>query len=306
MLKRLQTMTRKSGGGTTPPAFPEDWDEEKNIYIANKHYRRYDHLAQPYWDPFVEYCENIPSQNTKAKLDAVSVNLVSEVSTALVGITRLDNTPLSGITNDAWRYNSDFSNSSQQWTSGNDFNVFNFYYIYAIDDDMTNTQKDKAKQLRLYLLRRAIDSAKPYTYGRETMNVSNRNMLVYYGTKTKGDGQSLYDIYKIGDEETLFNVQKTTFDFWTDNYYYQCYNYEGAMNGNWEPFSNGRTNGHAIYMEPNVSRDQNIQIPAASILAEIQDKQIAQFTTESTTRTFFFTSFFIATNKILTERSLLI
>lgn len=304
-MKRLQAMLKKNSSGGTSPAFPSGWDDTKNIYIANKHYRRYDHLAQPYWDPFPEYCENIPSQDTKAKLDAASINLVTSPDILNVGITRIDNTPLAEVTNDAWDYNSDFSDNSQRWTDGNDFNVFNFYYIYAIDSDMTNAQKDEVKKLRLYLLRKAIEDANPYVYGTAKQNITNRNLNTYYGTIIKGDGPDLYDIYKIGDEETLFNVQKVTFDFWSDNYFYQCYNYYGAFKGNWAPFSNGLTNGHAIYNEPNVTAANNRQIPKAAILAEINGEEIASYTTGSTTRTYYFTSFFVATNKVLTERSLL-
>lgn len=300
MYKRLQAMVRNTSGDT-PAELPPDWDEEKNIYIQYKQLRRIDHLLKPKWADFQEYCENIPSTDLQAKLDAVAVNL-NAYNLEHIGITELSFSPFADEINPAtWAYNSDYNNSNSRWTDGNTFKVYHFYYITRRDADTPYADQNAPDLLRLYQLRQVIEGADLYSYGEKTQNVCNRNLLTYYGTKKKGSGGSMLELFKIGDTETLNSVQYAA-NFAGGRYL--TYDYTSRMNsGASQPFSNGRqlTDQAYIYSEPGITLALNNQKPAAAVLGYFNNRTI----TTIGSYTYRFSGIYVATTKTITERNIL-
>lgn len=289
-----------SNNGSVEPVIPTGWDPNKNIYIENKHFTRYDHTVLPYWNTFTEYCEDIPANYTASQWRSKCIN-IGVWGTNKVGITRLKNTPLTDLqTSDDWGFNCDFSNYMQRWTDGNtDFNVYCFYYLYDYRTNWTDENKDKATQLRLYLLRRAIEECNLYNVGQQDQNITNRNMLMFYGTKIQGTGGSTISLFKCGDVENLCDVQEVV-HFPLNNYYtYKCNRY----NENDAPFYKTTRPSKKIFIEGNATEQQNATAPRAAILNEIDDVEIASLSSTEKIRC---TMLWVATTKTTTERSLLI
>lgn len=303
-MKRHLAMTRKANGGTTPAA-PSYWDETKNIYIQYRWLRRLDHLLLPRWNDFQEYCEN-NTFTTQQQYDDASINLNATTDPAKIGITELTFAPFADETNPAtWAYNSDFNNSNSRWTDGNEIKVVNFYYITRRDNTQGATQLNAPHLFRLYALRNAIESQGFYNYGAQDVAVSNQNLNTYYGTLKKGTGGSIVDLFKVGDTETLKNVQ-TAASYAGGRYL--TYDYASKLRTGTNPsapFANGRqlTNQAYIYSEPGVSLAANNKTIDAAILGYFNNEVI----TTIGNYTYRFTSILVAVDKdrVITERSIL-
>lgn len=303
--RRFQAAAARTGGNSSP-VMPSSWDPTKNIFIQNRLLARYDHIAAPYWDPFVEYCENTNSLLTDQQLRDKCMN-VGTASLSKIGITRLKDDPLDPSNPDLFSYNSDFSDSSVQWTSGNDaFNIYSFYYLTDYDTNMTTSEKEEANFLRLYYLRKAIEEANPYTIGTQDEDITNRNMRQFYGTKIKGNGLSTLNLFTIGTDKTLTNIQETrNRDFWGDPVnQYRCFDFDWFMTSGYsQPFYNRRTDWADFYIEPNISTANNYAIPQAAVLGIIRNGTMKQISNDEKIQ---FTVMFILTLKTLNERDLLI
>ena len=302
---KLYTAMRKNGSGGSSPSSLPNWDPTKNIYITFKKMARFDNAGTTYRAPFIEYCEDLPTGITDQELKDACMNL-GTASTAKVGITRLTNTPLTTPqTPYIWGYNSDFDDSTNQWTTGNNMlNYWCIYYLYFINNGWSNTLKADAKKLRIYWLRKAIEEADPYTVGTSKQYISNRQFNKWTGTTIKGSGRNILDEFKIGNTATLYNVQEanTAYSGFEE---YRCFDFYGIQNGNTPPFSTGLTSWHRMFRETNgITRAENFKIPEAAIIAEVSDQYVADLTNQNAT--IYFSAFWLVNyGKVLTERSLL-
>lgn len=303
-MKRHLAMTRKANGGTTPAA-PSYWDETKNIYLQYRWLRRLDHLLLPRWSDFMEYCEN-NNFTTQQQYDDASINLNATTDPAKIGITELTFAPFADETNPAtWAYNSDYNNSSNRWTDGNEIKVVNFYYITRYDNTQGATQLNAPNRLRLYALRTAIESQGFYNYGVKDVAVSNQNLNTYYGTLKKGTGGSIVDLFKIGNTKTLKEAQYSPT---AANTQYKSYDYVSKLQTGTNPsppFANQQqlSNIAFKYSEPGVSNDANSKTIDAAVLGYFNNVVI----TTIGSYTYRFSGILIAVDKdrVITERSVL-
>lgn len=304
MYKRLQAMVRNTSGDT-PAELPPDWDEEKNIYIQYRWLRRLDHLLLPRWNDFQEYCEN-NTFTTQQQYDAASINLQANTDLNKIGITELTFAPFADETNPAtWAYNSDYNNSNNRWTDGNEIKVVHFYYITRYDNTQGATQLNLPNRLRLYALRQVIEGEDLYSYGEKTQNVCNRNLLTYYGTKKKGSGGSIVDLFKIGNTKTLKDAQYSPT---AANTQYKSYDYTSKIQTGTNPsapFANQQqlSNIAYKYSEPGISNDANSRTIDAAVLGYFNNIDI----TTIGDYTYRFSGIYIAVdkNKTITERNIL-
>lgn len=300
---RFQTMVKVGGGGSSP-VLPPTWDPDANIFIKYKKFTRYDHATLPFWDPFVEYCENENPNLTLTDYENIIANGFSNVEISQIGITRLKNDALvDELFPATYSVNTDFTQgSSVDWSSGNDdMNFYCFYYIYEKKSNVLYSDN-----LRLLKLRKEIESHNLYQDD-SLQYYTNRNITGgYYAGAVIAPSSSTVDEFKIGGNYNLHNVQECTpysyaayFNFWG---YYDFFKYS-AIGNSGTPFQH-YTGKVKVMKDSDGTRDDNLRVPTAAVL-DVDDLLVfdPQDNSGKTIRAHYMV---VCCHKTITERNILI
>lgn len=307
----MYTTASQNSGQSTPASPPSGWDPNLNIFISNARITRYDHATLPYWPDFVEFCENINSNWTLNDYLAI---IDSTTNASGIGITKLKTTPLSDVVSpQVWSYNADYdtTQASARWTQGNEgFKIFSFYQLTHQQSDWSSLDALKKCAFRMNDFSSAINAERLYTDQNTTIdvNVSNRNLMRYYGTKIKGSGSSSewVDLFKIGTAQTLKSVQWADANFYTQRAKFRCYNYfKNIATGN-PPFNSYYLSDNLeAYYDPAQSETSNKIVLNAAPFA-IEQVEVYSETVSNITHKILANIIIVLTINDATERSLLI